>query len=79
MTGSSVLDGREEVLQAIADLLSELEEGVRWENDTLEAFIESFGALLGSIENAYANTGQPIPNSPWPLVARAIRGAREYE
>jgi hypothetical protein len=52
---------------------------VDWENSTLERFLDAFNALPGSIENAYTNTGRPVPESPWTLVAEALKGARFYE
>lgn len=52
---------------------------MEWENDTIPRFLEAFSALLGSIENAYVNTGRVVPADPWELVAEAIRGARSYE
>lgn len=75
----SGLAGREELLDAINELLTEIDRGAEWENDTLELFLEAFGALLGSIEIAYTNTGRSIPDSPWTLAAEALRGARFYE
>ncbi len=73
------LKGRQHLLDALSELQSELETGVSWENDTISRFLEAFSALLGSIENAYTNTGRTVPTDPWELVAEAIRGARSYE
>ena len=74
------LDGRDEVLAAIEQLRAELASGATgWENDSLERFLDAAAALLGSIENAYANEGQPIPANAWSVMARVIRGARFYE
>lgn len=79
MIEGSGLAGREELLGAINELLTQIDRGDEWENDDLESFLEAFWALLGSIENAYSNTGRSMPESPWTLVAEAIRGARFYE
>lgn len=73
------LDNRERVLEVVDRLVEELESGERWENGTLPRFLESFGALLRSIENAYLNADQPVPDDPWVLVAVALEGARTYE
>ena len=53
--------------------------GQEWENDSLPGFLEAFGALLGSIDQAYLNTGRPVPEDPWVLLADALAGARHYE
>jgi len=81
VTNEQVLSGREEVEDALLGLLQELRDGAGedWENPTLERYLEAFGALLGGIENVYINTGKPLPESPWTLVARALLGARYYE
>lgn len=79
MTEYNVLDGREEVLEALDALQAELASDTDWENPTLDRFLDAFNALLGSIENAYNNTGRAVPDSPWTLVAEALRGARFYE
>jgi hypothetical protein len=73
------LAGRELVLDALRNLLEELEGSVEWENDTLERYLEALHALLGSIENAYTNTGRAIPEYPWAIMAEALEGARYYE
>ena len=41
-----------------------------------EAFLDSFAALLGSIENVYVNEGKPVPTDPWVILAEVFRGAR---
>ncbi len=73
------LQGRDQVVELVEQLQRELEAGQEWENDTLSRFLEGFGALLGSIENAYVNTGREVPDDPWVLVGEALKGARFYE
>lgn len=79
MSDSPALNGRDEVVQAIEDMRSELEQGAVWENDTLVRYLEALAAVLGSIENAYSNDGRPLPESPWHILMEALRGARDYE
>ncbi|MFW7414119.1 DUF7660 family protein [Demequina sp. SO4-18] len=79
MTDHNALDGRDEVLEVLDSLQAELANGPDWENVALDRFLDAFNALLGSIENAYTNTDRPIPDSPWTMVAEALRGARFYE
>lgn len=50
-----------------------------WENTELPDYLEALCVLLMSIENSYANTGRPIPEDPWIVIADAIKGARYYE
>jgi hypothetical protein len=76
---TSPLDGRGIVLDTLDELGRELASNEDWENDTLPRYIEALGALLGSIENHYSNTGQALPEDPWVLMAHALRGARFYE
>lgn len=74
------LAGRELVLGQLALLRRELADAPEgFENDTLDAFLDAYGALLGSIEHAYRNNGRPVPESPWQIVADALDGARYYE
>ena len=79
MSDSPALNGRDEVVQAIEDMRSELEQGAVWENDTLVRYLEALAAVLGSIEYAYSNDGRSLPESPWHILMEALRGARDYE
>lgn len=80
MSGDGVLAGRDQVLEALDLVRADLARGADdWEHAGLDGFLDAFGALLGSIENVYVNNGEPLPDSPWVLVARALEGARYYE
>lgn len=79
MSRDENINGRDRVVEIIEQLQAEIEAGKSWENDTLPRFLDGFGALLGSIENAYVNTGREVPSDPWVLVADALLGARDYE
>lgn len=79
MSEDGTMNGRDRVVEIVEQLQAELEAGEEWENDTLARFLDGFGALLGSIENAYLNTGREIPADPWVLVGEALLGARNYE
>lgn len=79
---AAVFHGRDDLLDAVQELLNEIDGGPvprDWENATLEQFLDAFAALLGSIENHYVNTGSPIPDNPWVIVAEVMRGTRYYE
>ncbi|MGN8246136.1 DUF7660 family protein [Cellulomonas soli] len=75
----SELRGRERLLVALDEMQTELASGARWENDTLARYLEALSALVGSIENDYANTGRDLPSNPWDIITDALRGARYYE
>lgn len=75
----SIRPGRDTVVAFLGDLSRELDEGADWENDTLSRYLEALGALLDSIENTYINNGEPVPQDPWELMIRALKGARHYE
>lgn len=77
--GVRLTEGRDGLVEEVERLQSELAAGVQWENGTLSRFLEAFSASLGSIENDYLNTGRPVPEDPWVLVAAALASARYYE
>jgi hypothetical protein len=79
MTSEHGLAGRDVVLATLADMLGELRGLPDWENVTLERYLEALTALLGSVENHYANTGQSTPDDPWRIIAEVLKGARYYE
>lgn len=72
-------EGRDRVVQVLQLLQGQLARGETWENDTLPRYLEGLEALLGSIENVYANEGTDVPDDPWTLVEQALLGARDYE
>jgi hypothetical protein len=80
-SASDAFAGREVVLAKLDELVAELGAGGAdvWENSSLERYLEALQALLGSIEGAYDNLGQPRPVDPWQVMADALHGARYYE
>jgi len=71
---------RKVVTAALWDVVNDFEANAgTWENTELPDFLEALCSLLMSIENSYANTGRPIPDDPWVVIADAIKGARYYE
>lgn len=79
VTEYPALAGRHQVLAAVAALQEDLAAGTEWENDTLLTFLEAFAALLASVENAYVNAGERVPDDPWQIMAKALLGAPRYE
>jgi hypothetical protein len=79
MNGTDDAPGREYLLETLDELVLELESGKEWENHTLSRYLDSFAALLGSIDNVYQTEGKPMPADPWVILAEVFRGARNYE
>jgi hypothetical protein len=79
MTTRDGTAGRDVVIATNEEMLTEFRGGNDWENPTLDRYLEAFAALLGSIDNHYVNTGQPVPQDPWVIVAEVFRGAKYYE
>lgn len=81
------LQGRVLLLEAIDEVRDDLSTNggaADWANPPsapadLDSFLEAFGALLYSMEHVYENSGQAVPEDPWVILARVMRGARYYE
>jgi hypothetical protein len=74
------LDGRQQIIDALEELRSELAAGAAdWEDDRLDLYLEAVAELLGSIENAYINEHRTAPDNAWTVMAEVLRGARYYE
>lgn len=46
-----------------------------WENSTIPAYLEAMAAWLEVYEQAYINTGRPVPADGWTVFAQAVRAA----
>ena len=52
----------------------------KWENQTLDRFLEALSAWISASPNMWANHGLPEPEQPdWAWVALALSAARYYE
>jgi hypothetical protein len=73
--------GRDKLVVVLEELAAEARSGrtEEWENDTLPAYLEALAAWLRVYEQAYINTGKPVPADVWDVVAAAARAARIYE
>jgi hypothetical protein len=73
--------GRELLIETLEQLSLDArsERGDSWENVTLPAFLEAMAAWLRSYDHAYMNTGRPVPEDVWEVVAAAVRAATIYE
>ena len=50
-----------------------------WENVILSSYLEALAAWLRSYEQLYINTGKPVPEDVWEIMAAAVRAATIYE
>lgn len=52
----------------------------KWENDSLESYLEACAAWLADSDKVYRNWGKPLPDDgPWNLVADMLQAGRIYE
>jgi len=82
MTNLSNIQSRNDLVEYISSLVTELETGsVEWENNTLASYLESLSAYLKDIDGFYSN--MDIDADPdictWRLIADVFAGARVYE
>jgi hypothetical protein len=74
-------DGRDNLVATLERLAEEAGSGrgSTWENVTLASYLEALAAWLRVYEQAYANTGRPIPGDVWEVLADAAHAATIYE
>ena len=74
-------EGKREVITALQQLLSEWAAGPpgHWENLTVPAYLEAMAAWLKVYEQAFINTGHPVPEDGWTVFAKAVSAAATYE
>ena len=51
----------------------------RWENATLDRFLEAMSGWLSAFPQSYLNTGAEVPAPDWQFVADVLLAARIYE
>ena len=72
---------RQEVIAALEQLRDEWAAGPpgRWENWTIPEYLGAMAGWLSSYEQAFVNSGQPVPADGWAVFAHAVRAAAIYE
>ncbi|MFD4462150.1 hypothetical protein [Nocardia sp. NPDC058480] len=72
---------RAEFAACVGDLrINLLEHRDRWNNLTLESFLEALGAWVDDSNGWYQNHGKELPrNGDWTFFARALNAAAIYE
>lgn len=75
------MSGRDRLVSVLEELAAEAKSGriEKWENDTLSTYLEALAAWLRVYEQAYVNTGRPVPTDVWEVLAAALRAATIYE
>lgn len=52
----------------------------KWENPTLESFLDALAGWIADMDGYYQNTGQQVPESPtWKTFGEMLSAARVYE
>jgi hypothetical protein len=74
-------NGRDNLVATLERLAEEAGSGrgSKWENVTLASYLEAMAAWLRVYEQAYVNTGRPIPEDVWEVLADAAHAATIYE
>lgn len=72
---------REDLVAFLAELRRHLRENrAAWENDSLEAYLEAFQAVLTDWDGRFENRGESVPEDPtWKLIAELLLAATMYE
>ncbi|MEV0375122.1 hypothetical protein AB0I10_36030 [Streptomyces sp. NPDC050636] len=52
----------------------------RWENQSLDRYLEALGAWTNDMDGYFINQGESVPDRPdWSLIASMLRAACFYE
>ncbi|MGW3342477.1 DUF7660 family protein [Nonomuraea rubra] len=73
---------RQDLARFVAALAEAAEsaESLDWENTTLPSFLEALAASIDSMDNAFRNRGEAVPEQPsWQLVGQMLYTATTYE
>jgi cytochrome c-type biogenesis protein CcmH/NrfG len=72
---------KEDLAQFVEDLRTDLRlHPDRWENQTLDRFLEAMASWIQSMDGYYANAGRMPPTAPdWSTFADILYASRVYE
>jgi len=73
---------RESVVELIERLVEELRSRdiIRWENTTLDFYLDALGGWLSDCRGYYRNNfDADVPENPWRVISDALEAARTYE
>lgn len=75
------LENRENLCAFIDALRNEIKmNGQKWENVTLDDFLEAMSAWLKDIDGYYLHRGEELPaNVPWRFFAQILLASAAYE
>jgi len=71
--------GCDAVVEDLQEMVSELQAGAEWENDTLIRYLEALGAWIADCPGYYANNGRAVPSDGWEVIRDALKAAKIYE
>ena len=75
------IDSRHDLVEFIQALRGDLlQRGDKWENATLEEFLEALAGWTADMDGVFLNRGEQTPQQPsWRLVGRMLYAATSYE
>lgn len=75
------VEGRSDLVKFIGELRRVLlVDPQSWENRDLESFLEALAAWTQSMDGAYSNRGEALPETPtWKMMAEMLLAASIYE
>lgn len=75
------VNSRHDLARFVSELAKDLRAHPdRWENLTLDGFLEAMAGWINDMEGWFANRGETEPQQPdWQLVAWILRAAAIYE
>jgi hypothetical protein len=75
------VETREDLIAFLSALRHDLTTNeARWENPTLESYLEALQAVLTDWQGRFVNRGEPVPEQPtWRLLAELLGAASMYE
>ena len=75
------IDSKDDLAAFVGALRKDLETNRdKWENPTLELFLEAMESWIESMGGHYLNKGQQVPQPPtWQTFARILHASKIYE
>jgi hypothetical protein len=76
----AAITSKEDLADFVGALRKDLEaHGDKWENATLECFLEAMQAWIEDSDGYYLNMGQPVPQPKWRTFAEILIASKVYE
>lgn len=81
MDPEDTITTRADFINFARDLVRDLrQDRSRWENDSLELYLEAIASWVEDMDGFYMNNGQPVPSEPsWTMLGQILLAAKFYE